>query len=247
MTIDLRTLFEMIKTTALDARRALNIPIQPGEGVSYLHAYSGFPAYAAQYNRFRLTLLSLYAEEAEGLFPPFPDSLAQIGNWAPVQFRGNLEAVSVMLDQMVVYLKAKLNIVDQEIEEIIDFIEANLRATIRKDPENEIELQDKLEDLFRARGYDFQRDTIVIPYSVKDYRPDFTFEGLDLAVEAKFCNKKGREKQIVEEINSDIPAYQTKYKNAIFVIYDLGFIRDEQAFRSGIESNPDIYVKIIKR
>lgn len=209
MTIDLKTLFEMVKTTALDARRTLSIPIQPSEGASYLHAYSGFPIYVQQYNRFRLTLLSLYDEEAEELFHPLPDSLVQLSKWAPIQFRNNLETVSVMLDQMVVYLKTKLNIVDQEIEAIIDLIVANLRATIRKDPENEMELQDKLEDLFRARGYDFQRDIIVIPYSVKNYRPDFTFEGLDLAVEAKLCNKKERQKQIVEEINSDIPAYQT--------------------------------------
>ena len=59
------------------------------------------------------------------------------------------------------------------------------------------------------------------PYSVKNYKPDFTFEGLDLAIEVKLCNKPEREKAIVEEINSDIPAYQTKYRYVIFVIYDL--------------------------
>jgi hypothetical protein len=63
-----------------------------------------------------------------------------------------------------------------------------------------------------------------VPYSTKRYIPDFTFDSLGLAVEIKLCNRPGREKEIIDEINSDIVGYQSSYERILFVIYDLGFI-----------------------
>ena len=68
-----------------------------------------------------------------------------------------------------------------------------------------------------------------------------------MAVEAKLYNSKKKEKEIIDEINADIPAYQTRYKHVIFIVYDLGFIRDVDRFKSGIESNQGVYIEVIKK
>lgn len=41
-------------------------------------------------------------------------------------------------------------------------------------------------------------------------------------------------------------AYKTKYDNIIFVIYDLGVIRDIDEFQGIFESNENVILKIIK-
>jgi hypothetical protein len=44
---------------------------------------------------------------------------------------------------------------------------------------------------------------------------------IDSALEIKFCGNLNREKSIIPEINDDILAYQTKYRNIFFVVYDI--------------------------
>ncbi|MBN2378407.1 hypothetical protein JXM67_01195 [candidate division WOR-3 bacterium] len=135
---------------------------------------------------------------------------------------------------------------EEQIEKLLDFIKANLRPAFFKPPEIETEIQNQLEVIFNTQSFDFQREKITIPYSVKCYTPDFTFNSLSLALEVKLCKTPDREKRIVEEINSDIPAYQTQYRNLIFVVYDFQIIRDEAKFKSSIESNSNVYVVIVK-
>jgi hypothetical protein len=40
---------------------------------------------------------------------------------------------------------------------------------------------------------------------------------------------------MIDEINADIIGYQSKYERILFVIYDLGFIRDVALYCSSIE------------
>jgi len=54
-------------------------------------------------------------------------------------------------------------------------------------------------------------------------------------VEIKFCDRAGREKEIIGEINDYIIAFKTKYPNLIFVIYDVGMIRDIAEFKGSFE------------
>ena len=70
-----------------------------------------------------------------------------------------------------------------------------------------------------------KRETDSIEYSSKTYVPDFTMRKLDLAIEIKLCNREGREKEIIAELNDDILAYRIKYGNLLFLIYDVGQIR----------------------
>ena len=115
------------------------------------------------------------------------------------------------------------------------------------DPESERQVQDVIETIFRVRGLDYRREQHVVPYSTKRYVPDFTFDSLGMAVEVKLCNRAGREKEMIDEINADIVGYQGSYDRVLFVIYDLGFIRDVAKFRSSIELQVGVRVMVVKK
>jgi len=129
---------------------------------------------------------------------------------------------------------------------IITGIQRTLRKLFRTKPTSEKDVRDKLEDLFNAQQLKFRREQEHVSYSNKTYIPDFTFNEISCIVEVKFCNSTTKEKELIGEINDDIQAYSTRYKNLIFVIYDTGgFIRDEERFRQNIESS-SVVIEIIK-
>ncbi len=135
-----------------------------------------------------------------------------------------------------------------EIIKILFLIERKLRATIRKIPTYESEIQDALENLFIGVGLnkEFSREKETIEYSSKSYIPDFTFKRINTILEVKLCKTADKEKRIISEINDDIVAYKTKYENLIFVVYDLGMIRDIFRFKSSLESNEHVIVRVVK-
>ena len=51
---------------------------------------------------------------------------------------------------------------------------------------------------------------------------------------------------LIEEINADILAYNTRYATGMFIVYDLGIIRDVPEFVASIEQQMDISVCFIK-
>ena len=51
---------------------------------------------------------------------------------------------------------------------------------------------------------------------------------------------------MIEEINADITAYSKEYKNILFIIYDVGIIRDETEIKRDIENVEGVNVIIIK-
>ena len=132
-------------------------------------------------------------------------------------------------------------------QQIIDLINANLRPAIYEDPKYEREVQNALETIFRARTLDFRRKQETVPCSTKRCIPDFTFDRISLAVEVKLCNTREREREMIDETNIDIIGYGGKYDRCLFVIYDLGVIRDADQFSSDIEKNPTVNVVIIKK
>jgi REase_DpnII-MboI len=136
-----------------------------------------------------------------------------------------------------------------EIIKIISLIENKLRKVIRDPPKNEIEVQDKIESLFIGAGLDGQytREIEHMPYSSKSYIPDFLFEKIKTVVEVKLCKTADKEKDIISEINDDIIAYKTRYPNLIFVVYDLGIIRDQDKFKNDIMNNEQVQVIIVKQ
>jgi hypothetical protein len=130
-----------------------------------------------------------------------------------------------------------------EIESLID---NKLRKAFRTKPKNENEVQDKLEVLFLGAGLKFTREKERISYSTKMYQPDFVFGKIDTVVEVKLCNRKEREKELIGEINDYIIAFGTKYSHLIFVVYDVGIIRDEEEFIKSFQKQK-VIVKIVKQ
>lgn len=233
----------MVKATANSASRALDPCI-----THEFYDYGGYPIYIEQYNKYQKLTVELLGDEAQALFPPMlPGEWTNPSEENGRMFRTHLENVAVRLGSLAAYLKSKLGDTEERIQAIIDLIEITLRPSIYDDPDKEKEIQNALETIFRARSHPYRREKIRIPYSSKTFVPDFTFDSLSLVVEVKLCNREDREKAIIDEVNADILAYQTKYKTLIFVVYDLGFIRDVAQFKSDIEKNPEVYAIVIKK
>ena len=129
---------------------------------------------------------------------------------------------------------------------IIKLGEFKLRKVVRSAPQAEREVQDALESILVGADIPYSRETESIEYSSKTYKPDFTVSKADLAVDVKLCAKDGREKEIIAEINDDILAYKTKHGNLLFLIYDLGTIRDVERFAGNFEEMEGVIVKVIK-
>lgn len=209
----------------------------------------------------------LLSDKSSSYEMPYPASVAQsLMEDAPIRtkvslfigrvaLKGILDAVrNSLLDWMFKFKNEGMDsdqgsFIDLEasqILKIISLLEYKLRKTIRSIPAEEKEIQDAFENLLIGADISYSRETDSIEYSSKTYTPDFSVEKEDLAIEVKLCNKKEREKQIIPEINDDILAYRIKYKNAIFVVYDTGFIRDIERFSKNFEDQDGIVVKVIK-
>jgi hypothetical protein len=52
--------------------------------------------------------------------------------------------------------------------------------------------------------------------------------------------------QIVDEINADIRAHSTVYERQLYVVYDVGTVRDESEFKRGLEEASGVSVLVIK-
>ena len=72
------------------------------------------------------------------------------------------------------------------------------------------------------------------------------FSRIGTVVETKFCDRVRREKEIIGEINDYIVAFKTKYPNLIFVVYDVGMIRDVNKFKESYEQKEAIVVIVVK-
>lgn len=129
---------------------------------------------------------------------------------------------------------------------ILSLIENKLRKVIRNIPDKERIVQDVFENLLISTDIQYERENPSIEYSSKKYIPDFSFHQLDLIVEIKLCTETTKEKSLISQINDDILAYQTKFGNLIFVIYDIGQIRDINKFSHSFENNDKVIIKIVK-
>lgn len=129
---------------------------------------------------------------------------------------------------------------------VIRLAEAKLRKVIRSTPKIEKEVQEAFESLLVGADIQYSREADRIEYLSKTYVPDFTLPQLDLAIDIKLCAGSGREKEIIAEINDDILAYRTKYGNLLFVVYDVGQIRDVERFAASLEQHDNVVVRIVK-
>lgn len=135
-----------------------------------------------------------------------------------------------------------------DIVSITSSIKMNLRRMFKDEPpQDENVLQREIEKILNVLQLDLKKEQDQMGFSVSRRIPDFTVHDLSLAIEAKLCNSRKRIKEIVEEINSDITTYKTRYNNLLFIIYDIGgFITDEPKFTGDFERNKGVMVIITK-
>lgn len=240
-----RILLNQAKTLNQNAERVLNDTYSPAKS-----KYIGFKMFAETFNT-----IARETEQILGLpvnsFSEF--STQQMGSHYETHWETQkqiVEAVVLKTGLLLTYLEDATDYVEDEFENISNYILGSLRSTMFSIPDKEIAVQDNIERLLigrgLAKGIDYDRESGKFEFSGKEYIPDFILPKLNLCIEVKLL-KEGRRSKIIDEINADITAYSTKYERLLFVVYDLGFIRDENEFRRDIENaGENIKVLIIK-
>jgi hypothetical protein len=173
-----------------------------------------------------------------------------IGDTVAVQQKEFFEAVHANASILKGILENEIGIVQDEIAGIKDFLQARLRSAMFEAPEKERTVQDAIEQLLIGRGLqkgqDYDRETGRVKVSVKEVIPDFVFPKLAMALEVKLITTQSRLKEAVDEINADILAYARQYATLVFLVYDLGMIRDHVEFRHDLEAAGNVSVILVK-
>lgn len=211
--------------------------------------YAGFRDFARKYTQIlqvvgkKMTLPPVLDYYDMDKFPGFANSVL------PQQkqlFDSVLSNVSVLR----AVLEEKLGVVEGKTAALRDFLQARLRAVMLRTPEVERDVQDAVEQLLIGRGMqkgqDYDREVGRVKVSVKEAVPDFIFPPLSLALEVKLIKTAARVKEVVDEINADIASYSSKYRELIFLVHDLGHIRDEIEFRHDLEKAGNVDVIVVK-
>jgi hypothetical protein len=156
-------------------------------------------------------------------------------------------ANTILLKSLV---EGEIGYAEDETHNLKDFLQGNLRKAIFRIPEREVEIQNALESLLvgrgMAKGTDYDRETGRVKVSGKEFVPDFIFPNLKLCLEVKLSKSLDNRRTIVDGINADIRAYTTVYERQLYVIYDLGTVRDEAEFKRDLEDAPGVSVLVIK-
>ena len=186
------------------------------------------------------TILDLYDLEK---VPGNADTIA-------IQQKHYFDSVYLNLLILESFLSNKSEFKNDEIKNLKYFLQSNLRKVIFQEPQKEVEVQDAIEKLFigkgLAKGIDYGRETGRVNISIKEVVPDFIFYKLNLAIEVKLSKNKTKSKEIVDEINADIQSYGKEYSHQLYVVYDLGSIRDEEEFKNDLDNNENISLIVIK-
>lgn len=66
-----------------------------------------------------------------------------------------------------------------------------------------------------------------------------------MCIEIKLL-RGGKKSKVIEEISADITAYGKEYERQLFIIYDLGYIQNEEEFKKDIENISQVKVIIVK-
>lgn len=147
-------------------------------------------------------------------------------------------------------LEAAVGYAEDATQKLKDFLQSNLRRAIFADPEREVEICDGIEVLIvgrgMAKGTDYDRETGRTKSSGKESVPDFIFPVLKLCLEVKLSQSTEKRRVIVDQINADIRAYAKLYERQLYIVYDVGTIRDEAEFKRDLENAPGVSVVIVK-
>lgn len=179
--------------------------------------------------------------------------LDKVGNafdTTTIQQKNMFEMAYTNLSILKSFLEQKLDVHLDQIESLNLFLQVNLRRMLFEEPERELQVQNAIEQLLIGRGFskgvDYDREVGRVKVSIKEVVPDFILPKLGLVIEAKLVKDRTKSKSVVDEINADIQSYGKAYAYITFVVYDIGAIRDETEFKTGIEKKDNIAVVIVK-
>ena len=160
------------------------------------------------------------------------------------------DSVYTNLSIIKAYLENELGVKNDEATSLRDFFQANLRKAVQQEPKNEKQVQDTVEALLIGRGLtkwiDYDREVGRVKVCIKEVIPDFILHKVDMAIEIKLSKDKDKSKAIVDEINADIQAYAKRYSRLLFIVYDIGSIRDETEFKQDLENSQSTSVIVVK-
>lgn len=213
--------------------------------------YSSFRTYAEEYTNIVYLIAENLDLSVEKLRVYDVENMKGWGDTVWPQQKNVIDSIVVYIDILISLLENEVDFVDDEYSNLENFLKTKLRMAMFEPPSKEKEVQDAIEILFAGKGWnkgiDYDRESGKFKFSGKEYIPDFIVKKLGLCIEVKLLKENSRKSKMIEEINADITAYNKKYKRQLFIIYDLGVIRDETEFKRDIvNSGNDIRVVIVK-
>lgn len=177
------------------------------------------------------------------------EKLPRYGDATWPQEKAILEQILLSAKMLLAGLEGNANFVDDEFDNLENFLQSRLRSVIYQKPEKEVEVQNAIESLLLGRGLskgsDYDRESGKFEFSGKEYIPDFIIPKMSLCIEVKLL-RGGRKSKIIEEISADITAYKKEYGRQLFVVYDLGVIQNEVEFKRDIEMSDGVKVIVVK-
>lgn len=229
--------------------RAMDISVRVDDPHGLLK-HVGFKEFARKYN----DLVTLISKEMS--LPPILDlydleAIRGNANTLLSQRKEIFDSVYANLSLLKSILENELGVIDDETEAIRDFFQARLRSAVLHQPQKELDVQDAIETLLIGRGLqkgvDYDREIGRVKVSAKEVIPDFILPRLSLAIEVKLLKAASRVREVIDEINADVAAYSKRYRNLLFIVYDLGYIRDEIEFKHDLERPGNVSVVIVKQ
>jgi len=178
------------------------------------------------------------------------DHVPTWGNTVVPEQKRLFESVHANLAILEAWLVARVDLPAERADNLKNFFESNLRRAIFNSPSQERDVQDVVEQLLIGRGLrkgvDYDREVGRVKVSIKEVIPDFVLKTMSLAIEVKLAKSDSKAKAIVDEINADIQAYGKAYARILFIVYDLGTIRDVLEFTRDLEAVEGVEVIVIK-
>ena len=201
--------------------------------------YTGYKDFARKYNGILIAAQKVIEVDA----PVDLYKIEALPHWADAviaQQQNYFESVFANLLILRSYLAQRAGVAEDEVAKLRDFLRSSLRRAMLREPAQETDVQDLIEQILIWRGFekgtDYDRETGRVKISLKESIPDFIFPKIPLALEVKLAKSENKSRLIIDEINADILAYSKKYRRILFVVYDLGTIRDEEEFRRDLEA-----------
>lgn len=211
--------------------------------------YAGYKIFMRKYNQLAHAIAEIVFVDA--IVDVFDiDRVPGGGDTVAFQKKEYFDSVFTNLLILISFVEGKIGVKADRIQSLKDFFQANLRRVLFTEPEREVDVQNAVEQLLIGRGMekgiDYDREKGRIKVSIKEVIPDFILPKLGTAIEVKLAKDKTKSKAIVDEINADIMSYGKEYTAIIFIVYDLGSIRDEVEFKRDLEIVDGVSVIIIK-